>query len=113
MTEESHEPHDTQAEEAANAERANAERQKRIVEESDFKAVMGRKEGRRLMWRLLSMTGLFANPFIPGRDGQTEFHCGKQNIGQQLMAEIHSLCPERYHEMVKEHQQDERSSKRS
>lgn len=111
MTDEVHEPHDSQAEEAAAAERAAAERQKRIVEESDFKTIMGNKVGRRFMWRLLSTTGLHANPFIPGRDGQTEFQCGKQNIGQWLMAEIHGLCPDRYHEMVKEHQQDERSKR--
>lgn len=58
------------------------------------------------MWRWLEKTGLFRNPFVPGGHGLTEFKCGEQNIGQQLLAEIHELCPEKYHEMVKEQQKD-------
>lgn len=54
------------------------------------------------MWRLLGMTGLYRNPHIPGTDDAL-FRCGEQNIGQQLNAEIHLLCPDQYNVMVKEH----------
>lgn len=105
-------PHDDQALEAAQGQEAEATRQKRLVEESDFKFIMGCKQGRRFMWRLLSLTKLFSTPFAAQRE-ITDFNCGMQNVGQQLLAEIHGLCPERYPEMVKEQLNDERSRTRS
>jgi len=102
-------PYDLPAQEAADALEAEAARHKRIVEESDFKFIMGNKMGRRFMWRLLSITGIYRNPFQAERGG-TDFRCGEQNIGQQLIAEIHNLCPERYIEMIKEQQANERST---
>lgn len=108
MAESERDPHDTAAQEAADAEQAKAERQKRIVEESDFKFIMGTKQGRRFMWRLLSITGLFQNPYRGGAEF-AGFHSGEQNVGQQLLAEIHGLCPERYVDMLKEQQDNERS----
>ena len=113
MTGETHDPLDLDAEDAASAERAEAERQKQIRWESDFKWFMGSKQGRRLAWWLLDMSGMYANPFVPGRDGTTEFQCGMQRVGRNVMDKIDSVCPERYHEMVKERQQDERSRNRS
>lgn len=95
---------------AAEAENAEATRQQRLREESDFKFIMGSKQGRRYVWRLLGMTGLFRNPFA-GEPGATAFRCGEQNIGQQVIAEIHGLCPERYIDMLKEAQQDERTTR--
>lgn len=93
---------------AADAQEAEATRQQRLREESDFKFIMGSKQGRRFMWRLLGITGLFRNPFA-GDEGATAFRCGEANIGQQLLAEIHGLCPERYVEMLKEQQRDDHS----
>ena len=96
---------DPRADEAAAAEQAEAERIYRSLEVTDFKWLMGHKQGRRFMWRLLSLTGLHKTPYQMGSpEGDTAFRCGEQNIGQQLMAEIHTLCPERYNEMVGEHQ---------
>lgn len=103
---ERYEPPDHLTLQAAEAEEAKATRQQRLREESDFKFIMGSKQGRRFMWRLLGITRLFQNPFA-GEVGATAFRCGEQNIGQQLLAEIHGLCPERYVEMLKEHQQDD------
>jgi len=101
---EGHDPYDNHAQEAAEAKEAEAKRLERDREVDDFKWLMGHRQGRRVMWRLLSMTGLFRNPHVPGTD-DVLFRCGEQNIGQQLLAEIHLLCPEQYHGMVKEHQE--------
>lgn len=56
------------------------------------------------MWRLLGITGVYRNPFAPGRDGTTEFLCGQQAIGQTLITDIHAHCYKRYAEMVREQQ---------
>lgn len=98
-------PYDSRAEEAIAAEADAVERQRRALEVSDFKWLMGHRQGRRFMWRLLSTTGLYSNPYRLGApEGDVAFRCGEQNIGQQMMSEIHSLVPERYNEMVGEYQ---------
>lgn len=103
-----YEPPDHLKQQAADAQDAEATRQQRLREESDFKFIMGSKQGRRFMWRLLALTHVHHTPFTGQRE-TTDFRCGEQNVGMQLLAEIHGLCPERYVEMVKEQQQDERS----
>lgn len=102
---EEHDPFDTTAGAAADAAEAEARRIERDREVDDFRWLMGHKQGKRFMWRLLGMTGLYRNPHIPGSTDDVLFRCGEQNIGQKLNAEIHLLCPERYNEMVKEQQE--------
>ncbi len=106
-------PLDTNAQAAAKLQDDEARRLSRLREESDLKDLMGRKQGRRYMWRLLAMTGLFRNPFTGNREA-TDFRCGEMNIGQQLFAELHQICPEHYQTMVREQQNDAtRNSTRS
>lgn len=81
---------------------AEAARLTRAREVDDFKWLMGHKQGRRIMWRMLEVTGVFRNPHIPGTD-DVLFRCGMQNVGQVLMTEIHTICPEHYPTMTKEH----------
>lgn len=106
---EKHNPLDPSAQEAAQAKQAEAEHLQRLQEADDFKWLMANKVGRRIMWRLLGMAGLFRNAFVPGDQGTTNFRLGEQNIGQRLLHEIHEFCPEKYHEMVKEQQKYDRS----
>lgn len=97
-----HDPLDSGAQEAAEAKQAEATRLQRDREVDDFKWLMGHRQGRRVMWRLLGITGVFRNPHVPGTD-DVLFRCGMQNIGQQLLGEIHTICPEHYTTMMKEH----------
>lgn len=76
----------------------------RLREEDDLKWLMQHKQGRRFMWRLLGIAGLYRNPMQGDGDAFTNLRCGMQAVGQQMVAEIHGLCPERYFEMVKEQQ---------
>jgi hypothetical protein len=110
-----HDPHDSSAQDEDEAKKAEAARLKRDREVDDFKWLLAHKQGRRVMWRMLGLTGVFRTPFVPGRDGRTEFNAGAQNVGQALLAEIHELCPEQYHAMVKEQQEPNarRTDKRS
>lgn len=104
-------PTDIDARQVAEAEAEDAKRLEREQDAEDFKWLMSDKRGRRFVWRLLSMTRLFHTPYT-GKDSDTNFRCGEQNIGQQVLAEIHELCPERYHEMVKEQHDARRKRER-
>ena len=75
----------------------------RLQEKEDFRWLMDSKQGRRVVWRLLGIAGIFRNPFS-GERGTTDFNCGLQAIGQTLVAEIHEVCPHQYAQMVKEQQ---------
>lgn len=81
------------------------------VEDDDFKWLMSDRRGRRYMWRQLGVTGVFRNPFALQRE-VTDFNCGKQVIGQTMLAEIHRLCPEQYNKMVLENRKNGRRTKR-
>lgn len=103
---EDYNPLDTGQQEAAQTEQDELRRLQRDREVDDFKWLMGHRQGRRVMWRLLSMTGLYRNPHVPGAPSEeTAFRCGEQNIGQRLMAEIHEITPDSYNVMVKEFQE--------
>lgn len=109
-----HDPLDDSAQVADQARADEFKRLQRELEVGDVKWLMGHKQGRRVMWRLLGMTGLFRNPHGMGQSASdTAFRCGEQNIGQQLIAEIHGLCPEQYHVMVKEQHEHAKRLERS
>lgn len=86
------------------AEHALKERQAYLkrLEDDDFKWLMSDKRGRRFMYRMLSVTKTFSNPFVPGRGDLTSYQCGAQSVGQMLLADIHEHCPERYETMLTE-----------
>lgn len=95
---------DEQAQEAAQAKSAEATRLQRQREMDDFKWIMGHKQGRRFMWRMLEMTGLHRTPHVLGACAEDNaFRAGNANIGLQLQAEIHTVCPEHFPTMTKEH----------
>lgn len=70
------------------------------LEAEDFKWLMADKRGRRIMWRLLGLTGVFQNPFTG--NSETFFRCGRQSVGQEYLGDIHEHCPENYEKMVTE-----------
>lgn len=74
------------------------------LERLDLIWLMSEKEGRRFMWRLLSFTGAFRNPYTG--DNTTFFKCGMMNVGQKYLGDIHQYCPDLYNIMVKEQQND-------
>lgn len=104
-------PLDIRTQEQAQADQAERERLKRLQSDEDFRWLMAQEPGRRFMWELLGTTGVFRNAFTG--DSRTYFRCGEQNIGQQLMARIHEVCPERYQTMVKEQKRDDGRSERN
>lgn len=66
----------------------------------DFKWIMANKRGRRYVWRLLDLAGVFRSSFTG--NSQTFFNEGQRNIGLMVLAQIHKHCPEAYLLMLQE-----------
>ena len=77
------------------------ERIDRQNEESDIKWLMSSKRGRRFIWRLLELAGVFRSSFNTNAMAMS-FSEGNRNYGLQLLNQIHTLCPELYPTMIKE-----------
>lgn len=70
-------------------------------EESDVRWLMGSPQGRRIIWRMLNRTGVFRSSYSSDALAMA-FAEGNRNIGLQLLAQVHELCPDQYPEMVRE-----------
>lgn len=100
-----HDPLDTQEHARIAAERGDKAALTRINEANDFKWLMSCPQGRRIVWRLLGSAGVFRSSFATNAM-QMAFNEGKRNEGLELLAQIHTLCPERYQVMVEEQVSD-------
>lgn len=84
-----------------------ADKRKRLLQlqdDTDIQWLMEHKQGRRVVWRVLGIAGLYRNPMQGDGDAFTNLRCGMQAVGQTLVADIHRLCPQSYFDMVKEQQ---------
>jgi hypothetical protein len=63
---------------------------------------MSTQQGRRIMWRLLSLAGVYRISFSGENTHQTAFAEGARNIGLVFMNDLQTLCPERYSQMISE-----------
>lgn len=88
----------TQIKEAGLKEKFGRER-----ELEDVRFLLNTKEGRRFLWRLLSLTGLFQSSFTG--NSTTFFKEGSRNIGLQVLADINDANPEGYLLMLKENRE--------
>ena len=79
------------------AKREDAARKKaaRKAQDADLKWLMSSPRGRRIMWRLLDMSGPFKISFDTNAL-KMAFAEGMRNLGNQLFAEVMDLCPELY-----------------
>lgn len=66
--------------------------------------VLSDARGRRVMWWLLSVCGVFRVSFTG--NSQTFFNEGMRNVGLQVMGRIMKVKPSVYEEMHRESQQD-------
>ena len=69
----------------------------------DLRWVMSDKRGRRVVWRLLEIAGIYRLSYTG--DDRTAFNEGQRNVGLKLLAEVNQHCPAEYMEMLKEHSQ--------
>jgi len=107
-------PTDLVGQDAAREERKAADvfdRDRFVV---DFKWLMQHKQGRRIMWWLISQAGVFRNPWRPSAN-EMSFVAGNMNQGQLLLTEIFTIVPDSFTTMMKEANDDakRRSGQRS
>ena len=100
-----YDPLDLRGQERDRADKELRERLDRQNEEADVKWLMSQKRGRRMAWRILDHAGVFRSTFAANAM-QMAFAEGNRNGGLRLLSLIHSACPEQYHVMMKEHQDD-------
>lgn len=106
-----HDPTDIIGQEAARASQQVLDKAQADVEVADFKWIMSNPRGRRFVWRLLKLAGVFRCSFTGS--SETFFREGERNIGLKVLALIHEHTPGAYSEMLEEQREHERRSKRS
>ena len=92
-------------------ERARAELEARLARDteiSDLQWLMGLKQGRRVMHRLLEKSGIYQTVWT-GEALSMAFREGQRNFGLYLMNELLQHCPKRLSEMQRENLKHERS----
>jgi len=97
-----HNPFDLSGQERTAAIEAGEERLSREQEKSDLCWLMGNKQGRRFMWRLLGAAGVFHSSFNTN-NAVMAFSEGKRNLGLQQLNNIMEHCPSHYNTMLDEH----------
>ena len=98
-----HDPLDLHGQER---QREDAERQRKLdrdQEKADFAWLMSDKRGRRFMWRMLGVTGIYRSSFTG--NSETFFKEGMRNVGLKLITDIHEYAPDAYVQMIEEHKQ--------
>lgn len=100
-----YDPTDLRGQQEDKREAEAAERLARKTEIADLKWLMSSKQGRRIMWRLLEMSGPFRMSFDTNAM-RMAFNEGSRNMGNRLFNEVMTLCPEMYPVMAKEQEND-------
>jgi len=67
-----------------------------------IKGVMQTIPGRKWVYTLLNRCHIYSTPFSPGQQDVTDFKCGEQNIGNQLLADVQEAAPDLYMQMIQE-----------
>jgi hypothetical protein len=90
------------------ADKREADKRKKLdrdMQNADVKWLMSSPRGRRVMWRLLELSGPFRISFDTNAM-RMAFNEGNRNLGNLLLTEVMILCPELYPVMVKEQKND-------
>lgn len=75
----------------------------RAKELDDVRKVLELPQGRRYLWRLLTLAGVFRNPHSVD-PASTSFNCGLQALGQTVLSDITEARDESLILMMREHQ---------
>lgn len=83
--------------------RAAAKREKQLRDQDDgfLLWLMTNPAGRSWMWRFLGRCHSFSTPFT-GDNNATNFQCGEQNIGLELISDLTRACPDQFIFMMRE-----------
>lgn len=90
--------HEEQAREADKMQRAKLAEMR-----DDIRWLMGHAQGRRLVWWLLSLAGVYRSTFVVGDGGRTTaFNEGKRALGLMLLDEVMTHAPASHGKMTEE-----------
>jgi len=87
-----------------------ADRHKRR-ELNDIRKVLSIVEGRRFIWRILSMAGVFCASYVSKDSNHTAFNEGKRDIGIGLLQDLMEAKPEAYAQLQNEFISEAKSEK--
>jgi hypothetical protein len=59
----------------------------------DLRWILDNARGRRFLWRIISLTGVFRTSYVPKDTNQTHVNLGQQQIGLGVVAEITEADP--------------------
>lgn len=96
-----HDPLDTNALAEHREEQKAAAKHKAEQALLDIEWLMLSVQGRRIVWRLLEITGVYRSSYTG--DNDTFFKEGARNVGLILMADIQRIAPDQFTLMLKEH----------
>ena len=65
-----------------------------------LKVVMGSPEGRLVMWELLRTCGVYSS--VWEASAKIHYNAGRQDVGHELLADLHDVAPELYLTMERE-----------
>lgn len=77
----------------------------------DVKKQLSTPEGRRLMFRILDMAGVFRLSFVANSDRLTSYNEGRRSIGNTLLIDIMQECPNMLLQMQREHDSEAQANK--
>lgn len=69
---------------------------------SDLRTVLDTPAGRRLIWRWLSMTGIYRLSYAGEQQSATNFHEGQRDIGLRMLAGLEQVDPTAVYRMAQE-----------
>lgn len=72
----------------------------------DVRWILSTRQGRRFVWKILERSRIHALSFDEESARKSDFNEGKRSIGNQLLAELMSIRPDAYIEMMKESEED-------
>lgn len=68
----------------------------------DIRWVLSNRKGRRLIWWILSLCGVFRASFVVKDTNQTAFNEGRRDVGLRLLLELQTANPKAYSQMEDE-----------
>jgi hypothetical protein len=72
------------------------------IDRDALQYVLSTSDGRKVLWDILAISGLYRQPRVAGDPAGTDFNCGALNVGLMLYADCLTVSPDLTAMMMKE-----------
>jgi hypothetical protein len=72
------------------------------IDSDSLKYILSMPKGRKVIWDILAIAGLYKQPYVPGNSDGTSFSCGSLNVGLAIYADCLLTSPDLTAMMTKE-----------